>query len=56
MSEAWSRLDSFHALVEAETETETDKAVNDDRALLNRPKLAEDEGHVDHFDIHALLG
>lgn len=52
MIEAWSGLESFRALVEAETAMADE---DDERALLNGPKLAEDSGHVDQGDIDALF-
>lgn len=49
--EAWSGLDSFRVLVE----TAGSDSEDDESALLNGPKLAEDEGHVDQSDIDALF-
>lgn len=49
--EAWNGLDSFRVLVEDSVEVSED----DESALLNGPKLAEDEGHVDQSDIDALF-
>lgn len=52
MIEAWSGLESFRALVDTETPVVDE---DDERALLNGPKLAEDAGHVDQGDIDALF-
>ena len=48
---AWSSLDSFRDLVEALPTA----AADDERALLNGPKLDDDPGHVDQTDIDALF-
>ena len=49
MIAVWGGLDAFRDLVEQEA------AADDARALLNGPKLAEDEGHVAQSDIDALF-
>ena len=53
MIEAWSGLDGFRELVAVDTPP---PAEDDESALLNGPKLAEDAGHVDQSDIDALFG
>ena len=54
MITAWSGLDGFRDLVEAGSEAVVDP--DDERSLLNGPKLDEDPGHVDQSDIDALFG
>ena len=51
MIETWSGLDGFRDLIAAVAEP----AEDDERSLLNGPKLAEDPGHVDQSDIDALF-
>ena len=48
---AWSALDSFRDLVAAGTP----QAEDEERGLLNGPKLPDDPGHVDQSDIDALF-
>ena len=52
MIEAWSGLDGFRDLLTAEAPA---AAVDDEKSLLNGPKLDEDPGHVDQSDIDALF-
>ena len=49
---AWSGLDSFRALVEADAGP---REPDHESALLNGPRLAQDAGHVDQSDIDALF-
>lgn len=49
MIDVWGGLDAFKELVEHEGGGE------DERSLLNGPRLAEDPGHVDQNDIDALF-
>ena len=49
---AWTALDSFRDLVAA---APAPLAADDERSLLNGPKLDEDPGHVDQLDIDALF-
>jgi chemotaxis protein CheZ len=53
MIEVWGGLDAFKNLVEAEGEAADGD--EDHRALLNGPKLEEDQGHVGQGDIDALF-
>jgi len=53
MIEAWSGLDDFRILLAAEAPA---AAEDDEKSLLNGPKLDEDPGHVDQSDIDALFG
>lgn len=48
---AWSALDSFRDIVAATTP----QADDEERGLLNGPKLPDDPGHVDQSDIDALF-
>ena len=50
---AWSGLDGFRDLFEVGPEAVVDP--DDERSLLNGPKLDEDPGHVDQSDIDALF-
>ena len=52
MIEVWSGLDGFRDMLTTDMAPE---AVDDERALLNGPRLAEDAGHVDQSDIDALF-
>ena len=52
MIEAWSGLDDFRELLDAAAPS---APADDESALLNGPKLAEDVGHVDQSDIDALF-
>lgn len=52
MIETWSHLDSFRVLIEEQADGD-DR--DDESALLNGPRLAEDDGHVDQTDIDALF-
>ena len=54
MIEAWSGLDSFRELVAVDAPPAP--AEDDESALLNGPRLADDAGHVDQSDIDALFG
>jgi chemotaxis protein CheZ len=54
MITAWSGLDGFRDLFVADAGTVVDP--DDERSLLNGPKLDEDPGHVDQSDIDALFG
>ena len=49
---AWSGLDSFRALVEADAGP---REPDHESALLTGPRLAQDAGHVDQSDIDALF-
>ena len=49
---AWSGLDSFRDLM---AEVPSPPAADDERSLLNGPKLDDDPGHVDQTDIDALF-
>jgi chemotaxis protein CheZ len=49
----WGGLDAFKDLVEADR---TGPGGDDEKGLLNGPKLDEDEGHVAQNDIDALFG
>ena len=49
---AWTALDSFRDLVAA---APAPLAADDERSLLNGPKLDDDPGHVDQLDIDALF-
>lgn len=49
---AWSTLDSFRDLM---AEAPVPMAADDERSLLNGPKLDDDPGHVDQTDIDALF-
>ena len=49
---AWATLDSFRDLL---AEAPTPVAADDERSLLNGPKLDDDPGHVDQSDIDALF-
>lgn len=49
MIEVWGGLDAFKDLVEQEARAD------EESALLNGPKLAEDEGHVSQDDIDSLF-
>ena len=51
MITAWSGLESFRDLVVTAQTSDPD----DERSLLNGPKLDEDPGHVDQTDIDALF-
>ncbi len=48
----WGGLEAFKELVQQPDESHH---VDDERALLNGPKLATDNGHVDQGDIDALF-
>jgi chemotaxis protein CheZ len=48
----WGGLDAFKDLVEHEG----GGAGNDEKGLLNGPKLDSDDGHVEQNDIDALFG
>ena len=50
MIDVWGGLDAFKDLVDQPA-----APADDDAALLNGPKLADDEGHVDQTDIDALF-
>jgi chemotaxis protein CheZ len=54
MIEVWGGLDAFKDLAEPQLQP-IPVNENDDRSLLNGPKLADDEGHVDQSDIDALF-
>jgi chemotaxis protein CheZ len=48
----WGGLDAFKELAAQDAEM---PALDDEKSLLNGPKLEEDEGHVDQSDIDALF-
>jgi chemotaxis protein CheZ len=50
----WGGLDAFKDLADAQPQP-IPVNENDDRSLLNGPKLEDDEGHVDQSDIDALF-
>ncbi|GEP11953.1 protein phosphatase CheZ [Methylobacterium gnaphalii] len=52
MIEAWSGLDSFRELITVDAPA---VSIDDEKSLLNGPKLDEDPGHVDQSDIDALF-
>jgi chemotaxis protein CheZ len=54
MIEVWGGLDAFKDLAPSAPQP-VPVNENDDRSLLNGPKLEEDEGHVDQSDIDALF-
>ena len=54
MIAAWSGLDGFRDVFSAGPAAVVDP--DDERSLLNGPKLDEDPGHVDQSDIDALFG
>ena len=53
MIAAWSNLDGFRDLIGSDPVAAVDP--DDERSLLNGPKLDEDPGHVDQGDIDALF-
>jgi chemotaxis protein CheZ len=54
MIDVWGGLDAFRDLADAQPQP-VPVNENDDRSLLNGPKLDNDEGHVDQSDIDALF-
>jgi chemotaxis protein CheZ len=56
MIDVWGGLEAFRDMAEQLPEPELEAVnENDDRSLLNGPKLEADEGHVDQSDIDALF-
>jgi chemotaxis protein CheZ len=53
MIEAWGGLDSFKDVLGVDGPARPD--INDERSLLNGPRLDDDPGHVDQGDIDALF-